>query len=208
MIDFIVSLFRMPPRRAHPSLDLQLAGPRVRLRMTEAEDWKVWRPLRELSRGYLEPWEPEWPDHALTYGYFCSLLRRMWRDWRSGRAYAFSIFLQAEPRPILIGGVTLADIHYAAAQNGTVGYWIGRPYAGQGYMTEALGLVCDFAFEELKLQRVEASCLPGNEASKTVLQRCGFEQEGYAKAYMQINGKREDHLLWGRNNPALMPDHS
>jgi len=203
-MDFIASLFRGPPSRAKPSLDMKLVGPRLMLRLPDIEDWKMWHSLRELSRGYLEPWEPKWPTHALTYGTYSSLLRRYWRDWRSGRAYAFSIFKNDEDHPVLIGGVTLGEIHYAAAQKGTVGYWIGKPYAGQGYMTEALGLVCDFAFQELKLQRIEAGCLPGNDASKTVLRRCGFEQEGYAKAYLQINGRREDHLLWGRSTPTTL----
>lgn len=171
------------------------------LRAPEASDWRAWRGLRDLSRDYLKPWEPAWPDHALTYGYYCSLLRRYWRDWRTGRAFAFAIFARDKDRPILIGGVTLSDIQYAAAQKGTVGYWIGHPYTKQGYMTEALGLMCSFAFTQMKLQRVEASCLPNNEASKAVLRRSGFEEEGYAKAYLQINGKREDHLLWGKNNP-------
>jgi ribosomal-protein-alanine N-acetyltransferase len=175
------------------------------LRMADAEDWASWRILRELSRNYLEPWEPEWPDYALTYGHYCSLLRRYWRDWRHGKAYAFTIFKRATPRPILVGGITLGEVHYAAAQKGTVGYWVGKPYAGQGYMTEALNLACDFAFGQLKLSRVEASCLPHNEASKAVLRRCGFEQEGYAKGYLEINGKREDHLLWGKNNPSPKP---
>ncbi|MDD3028703.1 MAG: GNAT family protein [Alphaproteobacteria bacterium] len=172
------------------------------LRLTEAEDWHAWRFLREQGRSYLEPWEPEWPSYALSYGHFCSLLRRSWREWRAGRGYAFSILLKQEPLPILVGGITLNNIQYAAAQKGTVGYWMGQPYAGQGYMTEALGLVCDFAFSFLNLQRVEASCLPHNEASKTVLRHCGFEQEGYAKDYMQINGVRQDHLLWGKNRLA------
>lgn len=103
---------------------------------------------------------------------------------------------------VLVGGITLGDVQFAAAQKGTIGYWMGLPYAGQGFMTEAVALVCDFAFKELRLQRVEASCLPRNDASKTVLQRCGFDQEGYAKAYLQVNGKREDHLLWGKNKPV------
>jgi len=201
MIDYIASLFRFPSRAPRPSFDIQLTGPRVLLRAPEARDWRAWRGLRDLSREYLKPWEPAWPEHALTYGYYCSLLRRYWRDWRTGRAFAFAIFARDKDRPILIGGVTLSDIHYAAAQKGTVGYWIGHPYIGQGYMTEALGLVCSFAFSQLKLQRVEASCLPNNEASKAVLRKSGFEEEGYAKAYLQINGKREDHLLWGKNNP-------
>lgn len=202
MIDFMTSLFRIPPLHAHPAFDMQLHGPRTLLRMLEAEDWAAWHSLRDLSRDYLEPWEPKWPEHALTYGYYCSLLRRHWRDWRSGRAYAFGIFLNDGQAPVFVGGITLSDIQHAAAQKGTVGYWMGRPFAGQGIMTEALGLVCDFSFSTLKLQRLEASSMPSNGASKAVLLKNGFEQEGYAKGYLQIRGKREDHLLWGKNNPA------
>jgi [ribosomal protein S5]-alanine N-acetyltransferase len=201
-MDFIFSLFRGPPQRAHPSLDMHLVGPRVILRLAKTEDWKDWHALRELSRNTLEMWEPEWPQQALTYGYYCSLLRRTWRDWRGGKAYAFAIFRRGEAQQMLIGGITLSDIQYAAAQKGTVGYWMGLPYVRKGYMTEALGLVCDFAFTKLKLQRIEASCLPNNEPSKALLRRCGFEEEGYAKSYLQIRGKREDHLLWGKNNKA------
>ena len=84
------------------------------------------------------------------------------------------------------------------AQKATLGYWIGAPYAGRGYMTEATQLVCDFGFESLRLHRIEASCLPHNEPSKKLLQRLGFEEEGYAKAYLQIDGHWQDHVLWGK----------
>ena len=198
---FITSLLRMPPSRPHPGLDTQLIGPRLLLRTGDSEDWKAWRTLRELSRPDLEPWEPAWPKNALSYSYYCSLLRRQWREWRHGTGYAFTIFLLGETRPVLVGGITLGDVIYAAAQKGTIGYWTGHPYTGRGIMTEAVSLVSDFAYNTLKLQRIEASCLPHNEPSKAVLRRAGFEEEGYAKAYLQINGKREDHLLWGKSNP-------
>jgi len=202
-MEFIASLLRMPPARPRPSLDTQLIGPRVLLRAGHPEDWKVWRGLRDMSRDFLVPWEPLWPPNSLSYGFYCSLLRRHWREWRKGSGFAFAIFTYTGPRPVLVGGITLGDVVYAAAQKGTIGYWLGKPYVGQGLMTEAVGLVCDFAFQTLHLQRVEAGCLPHNEASKALLRRAGFEQEGYAKAYMQINGKREDHLLWGKSNPLL-----
>ena len=70
-------------------------------------------------------------------------------------------------------------------------------------MTEAVGLVCDFAFDRLELKRIEAACLPHNEPSKALLRRLGFEEEGYAKAYLQINGRREDHVLWGKVAPCM-----
>jgi ribosomal-protein-alanine N-acetyltransferase len=200
-MELLSSILRMPGGPSRPNMGTVLKGPRVMLRMGDAEDWKSWRTMRDLSRDHLTPWEPEWPRNALSYSFYCSLMRRHWREWRSGKAYAFSIFLHGERQPVLIGGITLGDIIYAAAQKGTIGYWMGKPYAGQGLMQEAVSLICDFAFDELKLQRVEASCLPHNEPSKVLLTKMGFEQEGYAKAYLQINGKREDHLLWGKTNP-------
>ncbi|MDE2029746.1 MAG: GNAT family N-acetyltransferase [Alphaproteobacteria bacterium] len=202
-MSFIASMFRMPPRRPRPPIDTVLDGPRLLLRAGDAAEWRAWRTMREVSREYLVPWEPQWPADALSYGYYCSLLRRQWREWRAGRGFAFTIFVKGNaPKPVLAGGITLGDIVYAAAQKGTIGYWLGKPYTGQGYMTEAVGMVCDFAFDILRLQRVEASCMPSNEASKTVLRRAGFEEEGFAKAYLQINGQREDHILWGRMKPG------
>ncbi|MDE1901452.1 MAG: GNAT family N-acetyltransferase [Alphaproteobacteria bacterium] len=189
----------MPPPRPRVSLDTRLMSERLLLRAGDSADWKQWRALRDLSRDYLVPWEPLWPPNALSYGFYCALLRKQWRDWRAGRAFAFTIFLDTgNVRPVLVGGITLGDVHYASAQKGTIGYWVGKPYAGQGIMTEAVRMVCDFAFDRLRLHRVEASCMPANEASKTVLRRAGFDEEGFAKAYLQINGTREDHLLWGK----------
>ncbi len=75
------------------------------------------------------------------------------------------------------------------------------PYAAQGFMTEAAGLVCEFAFERLRLHRVEASCLPHNDPSRKLLARLGFTEVGFAKAYLRINGKWEDHVLWGKVKP-------
>jgi ribosomal-protein-alanine N-acetyltransferase len=203
-MEFISSFLHLPAARPRPSLDTQLIGPRVLLCAGDSEHWKAWRILRDMSRDFLVPWEPTWPDNALSYSFYCSLLRRQWRQWRSGESYSFTIFDHSGPRRVLVGGITLGDVQFAAAQKGTVGYWIGKPYAGQGYMTEALGLVCDFAFDTLRLQRIEAGCLPRNEPSKALLKRCGFEQEGYAKAYLQINGVREDHILWGKQREGRM----
>lgn len=201
MMRFLKSIASPAPTLVHIPLDTHLNGARLTLRMPHIDDWKAWHSLRETSRDYLEQWEPKWPDNALSYSFFCSLLRRQWHDWRDGKAYAFSILLDSTPTPTLIGGVTLSEVKHSSAQKGTVGYWIGKPYSGHGYMTEAMELVCKFASEHLGLQRLEASCLPNNEASKVVLTRTGFEQEGYAKSYLQINGKREDHLLWGKTLP-------
>jgi [ribosomal protein S5]-alanine N-acetyltransferase len=203
MLTRISSLLNTQHRAYATPPETQLSGNRVILRMGEPEDWKTWRAIREMSRGFLVPWEPLWPSNALSAHFFNGLLRRQWREWRQDKAYAFLVFLKKEDGTpgALIGGIALNDVQRGIAQKGTLGYWIGMPYAGQGYMTEAANLVCEFAFERLRLHRVEASCLPHNEPSRKLLMRLGFTEEGFAKAYLRINGKWEDHVLWGTVKP-------
>jgi ribosomal-protein-alanine N-acetyltransferase len=205
LMAFFKSLFRAAPRYPKPALDWRLTGQRVMLRAGDPADWRNWRVLRESSRDFLIPWEPSWPSNALAYSYFCGLLRRHGREWRKGEGYNFHIFLVNDEgkEGALAGGISLNGIERGIAQTGTLGYWMGEPYTGQGYMREAAALVCDFAFETLRLHRLQASCLPHNEASVNLLRRLGFEEEGYAKAYLQINGKWEDHILWARVAPAF-----
>ena len=97
----------------------------------------------------------------------------------------------------LLGGVTMSNVRRGVAQSATLGYWIAEPYARKGHMTEALECVAVFAFDRLGLHRLEAACLPSNEASRRVLQKVGFQQEGYARSYLRIGGLWHDHLLFG-----------
>ena len=200
-VKMLQSLFSSRSRHPRPALETRLVGTRVMLRAGDPEDWQSWRNLRAASRAFLEPWEPTWPSQALTYDFFCGNLRRQWREWRSGTDYAFLVFGHGQDgnpeNGPLLGGIALNDIQRGIAQKGTLGYWVGLPYAGQGVMTEAAGLVCDFALKTLELHRVEASCLPHNEPSRALLRKLGFTEEGYAKGYLRINGQWEDHLLWG-----------
>jgi ribosomal-protein-alanine N-acetyltransferase len=202
-MDFLSSFFTIKPQRPNPSPATWLQGPRVSLRMGESGDWRAWRQLRETSRAFLEPWEPIWPPNALTYLYFCRLMRRQWRDWRQGKAYNFLVFLRmgSGSSGVLAGGITLHDVQRGVAQKATLGYWIGEKFARQGLMTEAASLVCAFALEILKLHRIEANCLPHNEPSMHLLRHLGFTEEGYAKSYLCINGVWQDHVLWGKSAP-------
>ena len=71
-------------------------------------------------------------------------------------------------------------------------------------MTEAVGAVVQFAFSHLGLHRVEAACLPANDASRALLERIGFTLEGRARAYLKIDGRWQDHLL----HAILREDHA
>ena len=74
---------------------------------------------------------------------------------------------------------------------------------GKGYMHEALLRALDFIFSEKKLHRVEASVMPHNQKSIHVLERLGFEKIGLAKAYLNIYGNWEDHIIFQKINASL-----
>ena len=77
-----------------------------------------------------------------------------------------------------------------------MGYWMGENYARQGLMTDAVKAVVSFSFEELGLHRIEAACVPENIPSRDLLRKIGFKEEGYARKYLRINGRWQDHLLF------------
>ena len=95
-----------------------------------------------------------------------------------------------------MGAVTLDNVRRGPAQAGTLGYWIGEPYARHGYMREAVNAVVSYAFRTLKLSRVEAACLPENQPSRGLLESCGFKYEGVAQSYLQIAGRWRSHVLY------------
>lgn len=166
------------------------------IRVPDMGDYEHWANLRLQSRGFLTPWEPVWPANDLTRSAFRSRIRHYWRDIDDDAAYPYFIF--AHEGEMLVGGLTLSNVRRGVAQTATLGYWIGEPYARQGYMTSAVRLITGFAFQQLGLHRVEAACLPHNAPSIGLLQKCGFTQEGLARGYLKIAGEWHDHLLFAR----------
>lgn len=187
---------RLPPFRAGYLRQLKLEGASVVLRPMRGKDWRQWSRLRSQSRSFLTPWEPTWASGSLTRGAYRQRLKLANHEARNGQGYTLHIFHNDDD--MLMGAITLAQIRRGVAQMATLGYWMGEPYAGQGYMTESLELVVHFAFRELGLHRIEAACLPTNEPSQRLLRRVGFREEGLARAYLRINGEWRDHLLFAR----------
>lgn len=174
-----------------------LMGPRVTLRAPRPSDYTAWRDLRRLSREFLKPFEPRWNESDLTQRVFASRLKRGREEARAGTDYSFFVFIREDGQEQLAGGITLSNIRRRAAQFVNLGYWMGQPYAGKGLMTEAVGLVVPFCFESLGLHRIHAAFLPDNIASRRVLEKNGFREEGFAEHYLQIDGKWADHVLFG-----------
>jgi ribosomal-protein-alanine N-acetyltransferase len=173
-----------------------IMGEGVTLRAPQNADYSEWAILREASRDFLTPWEPTWPADDLTRAAFRRRIRRYSEDQRSDLAYPFFIFRKSDQ--VLVGGLTLANIRRGCAQAGSLGYWMGAPYARQGYMSAAVRALLPFAFATLRLHRVEAACIPANAASIRLLEKTGFRREGFARQYLCIDGVWQDHLLYAR----------
>jgi ribosomal-protein-alanine N-acetyltransferase len=152
-----------------------IAGAGVMLRLPQSGDFAEWAALRESSRAFL---------------------KRYAEDLRNDLAYAFLIFRSDDNA--LVGGLTLANIRRGVAQAGSIGYWVGAPFARKGYMTAAMRALGPFCFTTLRLHRLEAACIPSNTASVRLLEKTGFQREGYARSYLCINGVWQDHLLYAR----------
>jgi [ribosomal protein S5]-alanine N-acetyltransferase len=186
--------FLLSSSRATIPLDLQ--GRHVSLRAPLMTDYAAWAELRAQSRPELVPYEPVWTRDELGRTAFRYRIKHYAREAAQDLGYALFIFDASGER--LLGSITISNVRRGVAQAASIGYWIGTQEAGRGRMTEALRLVCPFAFRILRLHRLEAGCVPENRASIRVLEKSGFVREGVARQYLRINGGWRDHLLFAR----------
>ena len=178
-------------RRRHK---VRIETERLCLRAPQHSDYRDWSALRRSSEAFLTPWEPIWSkDHLTRKGYSN---RVYWSHRSINAGSAVPVFLERRSDGMLLGAITLDNIRRGPAQAGTMGYWIGAPFARSGYMSEAIAALTHFAFTTLDLSRIEAACLPENKPSRGVLEKSGFKYEGVAQSYLQIEGRWRNHVLY------------
>ena len=175
------------------------------LRAPQMSDYAEWATLREASRAFLTPWEPTWPADDLTRAAFRRRLRRYAEDQRTDRPIAFFLFRKSDDA--LVGGLTLANIRRGVAQAGSLGYWIGEPFARRGLMTGG------GARRWCRSRSARCGCIGSRPpAFRPTPPRSGcwkrpaFVREGYAREYLCINGLWQDHLLFAascKSDPRL-----
>ena len=173
---------------------IEIETPRLVLRPPQQRDYDGWARVRRDSRSFLVPWEPSWSRDHLTLRAFRN--RVLWAERAIRQGDALPLLLVAQDNGDVVGGLTLSNIRRQPAQAATLGYWVGETFAKQGLMSEALSAVREHAFNQLDLSRLEAACLPENKASRRLLERCQFKYEGVAQAYLQINGRWRNHVLY------------
>ena len=173
-----------------------LTGRRVVLRPLLTEDYPQWREVRTANEAWLTQWEPQrvpgQPDVVQSRQAFGSRCAARQRERQLGTGFGFGVFVDGA----LVGEMNVSSIQRGPFQNAYVGYWIDQRVAGRGYAPEALVVAMRFAFDELKLHRLQIAIIPRNRPSRRVVEKLGIRLEGMAERYLEINGVWEDHLRY------------
>lgn len=156
------------------------------------------------NQEHLAAYNPKWPSDFFTTQYWDRQIERNVEEFYADQSARMFVFEQRAPKRI-IGNVSLGNIVRNAAQFCFIGYGLAEDKQGQGFGTEAVSAVVQFAFKDLNLHRVMANYIPSNERSGKLLRRCGFHVEGYARDYLYLNGKWQDHIMTAIVNPDWDP---
>ena len=176
---------------------LRLQGKRVTMRPLVPSDHAAWSEVRIRNGEWLSIWEPKRSEYIADPATDSQAFERRCvardRERLAGTSYTLGLFIENS----FAGEVNLNNVIRGAMQTGTVGYWIDRKQAGNGFIAEGVAVLSCFAFEELKLHRIEVCIIPRNINSKKVVEKLKFRLEGLAERFLEINGVWEDHLRYG-----------
>ena len=183
---------------------LELSNGEITLRQFTLADRRQWKQVRAANREWLSQWEATIPrtsdlDRLKSSMSFTKMVRSFNKEARAGRSFSFAIF----KGPNLIGQINLGGVIYGALRGAHIGYWIDKNYANKGFMSQAVNMVTDFAFNELELHRIEINIRPENEPSIRVAEKCGYLYEGLRPRYLHIDGAWRDHHCFVRENIAI-----
>ncbi|MFM1984907.1 MAG: hypothetical protein RLZZ295_73 [Actinomycetota bacterium] len=166
-------------------------------------DRAQWNRVRAENREWLSPWEATIPpiseeSYRELPSYF-EMVKILNHEARAGRSMSFAIWQGGN----LIGQISLGGIIYGAMRGGHIGYWIDRNYANRGYTTKAVEMLTQYAFEVLRLHRVEINLRPENASSRRVAEKAGYVLEGERARYLHIDGQWRDHICFVKENSAI-----
>ena len=206
-----MTIGRRIPAMGHPAhsniTGLRLYGRRVVIRPLAPADFREWSEVRQHNESWLTPWEPlraaHHPDPTVDRDAFASRCLARDRDRQAGTGYAFGVLVANS----VAGEVNLNNVVRGAQQSGTIGYWIDRRHAGQSYVAEAVAVLAKFAFDELRLHRLEICIVPRNNNSRRVMDKLRIREEGTAQRFLEINGVWEDHVRYGFTTEEFAERH-
>jgi ribosomal-protein-alanine N-acetyltransferase len=149
-------------------------------------DQREFLALMRISRSFHRPWATAPTDEERFSAYLADAQRT---DFEA-------MLLCRLDDGAILGFFNLSQITRRSLQSAYLGYAVGKPFAGHGYMREGIQLVLHQAFTKLRLHRVEANIQPGNRASIALAEGAGFRREGFSPRYLKIGGRWRDHERW------------
>jgi [ribosomal protein S5]-alanine N-acetyltransferase len=175
---------------------IRLYGRRVLLRPLVVADFAQWSEVRVRNESWLLRWEPQrisgQPDATRDREAFALRCGARERERQLGAGYGFGIFVDGA----FAGEINLNSVQRGPFQNAYVGYWIDEARAGNGYMPESVVVVTKFAFDDLRLHRLQIAIIPRNANSRRVVEKLRYREEGVAIRYLEIAGTWEDHVRY------------
>nr|WP_255469142.1 GNAT family N-acetyltransferase [Achromobacter sp. UMC46] len=180
--------------------DAGLATPRLHLLPAAVSHAASLRTYLLDNHDYLQPWEPL--RHAAFFERYAVAERLQGMAKRNGEGEALHLLLFSRASGELAGVCNFTNIVRGAFQACHLGYSIAERWQGQGLMREGLTAAIAHVFQNMKLHRIMANYRPENARSARLLASLGFQREGQARSYLQINGAWHDHVLTALINPA------
>ena len=180
---------------AHPGWPAQIDHGPVRLRPPRRRDAVAWSSARWRNQDWLAPWEPSsplsWAERSST-ATWRTLSRHLLGN--AGNGYGLPFVIEYGGR--LVGQMNVSNVVHGVLRSANVGYWIDAEMAGRGITPCALAMVVDHCFTRAGLHRIEVDIRPENTASRRVVEKLGFRQEGYYERFLDIDGAWRDHVAF------------
>lgn len=167
----------------------------VVLRPARLADARAWREIRRRNVAWLRPWEATEPEKSLYESSLHSYLHMLaggYRERLCRQGLSWAITFGDE----LVGHLTVGSIIRGSNRSALIGYWIDQRFAGRGIVPTALAMAVDHSFHVVGLHRLEAGIQPENHASRRVMEKLGFHEEGLHRGSVHINGAWRDHVCY------------
>ena len=174
---------------------------RTMIRVPDIADAAILHTFIVENREHLSKWEPLRDEEYYTLASCRRLITNQRRDYKQGTALPLIALLKGEER--IVARCNFSNIVRGAFSACHLGYSVDREHEGKGFMFEVADASIRYVFDALRLHRIMANYIPRNGRSEQLLQRLGFEWEGYARSYLMIAGEWEGHVLTSRINPEL-----
>lgn len=173
---------------------MSLTGDKIFIRFFEDTDAEALLDLHLRNSEFFQKYSPTFDDDFYTIDSTRKYISDSVKQREEDKSYSFGICLKDNGK--LVGDISIFHIFRGSLQKCLIGYSLDKQYNGNGYTTEAVSLIVEFAFNELHLHRVEAGVMLSNIGSMRVLEKSGFHREGIEQKGVKINGQWQDHQIF------------